>query len=410
MKTIIRNAAAVYTPVLETDSPGASSSILAYEQKDIVIEGSKIEDIRGASPSHFNSGDYRIIDAAGAVITPGFVDSHTHILYCGKRTEEFYMRLSGSSYSEVLQKGGGILSTVRATRNCSADDLYRSSISRIRSAVRTGTTTMEIKTGYGLNLSTEQKMIESILRIRETGLLRVVSTALPLHAVPEGYGEEDYVNEVLDSILPEIMRHSDFVDIFCDKGAFSVASAERLAIFLEKNGKDFRMHAGEIENIGCAQLAGKYRVRSMDHLLHTSERDLDAMKLGGTIATFLPVTAFSLGEAIPDVNSFRAHGIPISIATDSSPLTMCQNMLYAMHLAVRFYHMTPAETFLASTINPARSLSLQDQTGTISKGKNADLLFLSIDDIDDLPYMWSTDPVSKVMYNGGITFEDSKVR
>lgn len=406
MKTIIRNISAIFTAEEEPVLTDPGSSVKTMENTDIIIENSRIRELIGSRPGHFNSGDYNEIDAGGNIVIPGFVDSHTHILYCGRRTREFYMRLAGRTYSEILESGGGILSTVNATRECSPDSLYRSTADRIENAVSNGTTTIEIKTGYGLDLYTEKKMMNTISRIRSDNNLRTVATALPMHAVPDGTTEAEYVSTVLEKVLPEIMNDADFVDIFCDRGAFSVGSAEKLALYVMKHNRELRVHSGEIENIGCARLAAKYRIKSMDHLIHTDPGDRKAMKSGKCNATFLPVTAFSLGEVFPDARHFIAEGIPVSIATDSSPLTMCQNMQFAMYLAVRYGHMTPLESFVASTVNPARSLSLGNTTGTVKAGKSADLIFANAASVEDLPYMWNAGIIRKVMYGGNISYEN----
>ncbi len=409
MKTLIRDISAIFTTQEKPNYRDPGSSVRTIENSDIVVDGSRIVEIAGNRRGHFNSGDYRIIEAEGSIITPGFVDSHTHIMYCGRRTEEFYMRLEGKTYSEILEKGGGILNTVQATRNCTSEELYVSTAERIRNALINGTTTMEIKTGYGLDLETENKMLHTINRFRDENIMRIIRTALPLHAVPGGQTEEQYLKHVLDDVLPGMMEKSDFVDIFCDRGAFSAQSAGKLAKFLSEIGKEFRMHSGEIENIGCARLASEFPVRSLDHLIHTDASDRKAMREGKSNATFLPVTAFSLGEAFPDAGEFISEGIPVSIASDSSPLTMCQNMQFAMYLAVRYCNMSPLEAFVASTVNPAASLSAGDITGTVTEGKSADLLFLSAKGVEDIPYMWNAGIINKVMYEGNIRYENRLV-
>lgn len=406
MKTIIRNVKAIVTPIDEVDYNDLPASISSAENKDLVIDGKLISQIVGSKPSHFDSGDYRVIDAQDSLLVPGFIDSHTHIMYCGKRTQEFYMRMAGKTYSEILQMGGGILNTVASTRACTSQTLVETTMKRLESAVRTGTTTIEIKTGYGLDLQSEVKMMRAISEIKKRELQRIISTALPLHAIPSGMNEDEYFDKTMQEILPVLMDDADFVDIFCDEGVFSAGSAEQLAILLKSKNKQFRMHSGEIANIGCTRLASRYNIKSMDHLLHTDEKDLQAMKDGGTIATLLPITAFSLGEDIPDIDGFRRAGIPMSIATDSSPLTMCQNMLYAMYLASRVYHLSPDEVFVGSTLNPARSLMIENKAGTLREGKSADVAFLSVDSYEDIPYMWSTDPVVKVMYEGRMTYQE----
>lgn len=407
LKTIVQNISAIFTVSDEIDFSDPGSSVQAIEGKDIIIENGKITEMPGSSPGHFDSGNFRVIDAGGDMIIPGFIDSHTHIMYCGKRTEEFYMRMAGRSYSEILASGGGILSTVRATRACTPDELYENTLRRVLNALSLGTTTIEIKTGYGLDLENEKKMMKTIMSLRESNPLRTVATALPLHAVPEGTTEKEYLDYVLSKVLPELLDSSDFVDIFCDRGAFSPDSASKLALFLERNGKKFRMHSGEIENIGCAKLASDHNISSVDHLIHTDRKDRIAMKKGGSVATILPVTAFTLGESYPDAQNFIAEKVPLAIATDSSPLTMCQNMPFAMHLGVKYCNLSPLEAFVASTANPAKSLALDGHTGRIRPGLSADMVFMAADSVEDIPYMWNTGIINKVMYQGNMRYENT---
>lgn len=403
MRIAIRNAKKIITP----DPVGESDpmpELLELEGKDVIINDGMIEELHGSKPSHFNSGDFRILDAQGGSITPGFIDSHTHIMYCGDRTEEFYLKIAGSSYEDILKRGGGIFSTVKATRACSPNDLISSTLRRVENAMRRGTTTLEIKTGYGLDRDSEMRMLRSIEEVRRMAGISIISTALPLHAIPPGREEEDYVSEVLEEILPLMLDTSDFVDIFCDSGAFSARSAERLASFAKLRGVKMKMHAGEIGNIGCAKLCSRYPLTSVDHLIHTDAGDLRALSQSGAVATLLPITAFTLGEGYADFHSFASAGIPVAIATDSSPLTMNQNMLFAMNLAVRFLHMKPEEAFVASTVNAARALDMGNMTGIISEGKRADLLVLDIESVDEIPYKWDLDLVDMNLARGKLVF------
>lgn len=397
MKTLLRNIGQIFNPSL----PSKGEPFVDHlEDKCLIIDKGRIESIVSERTVDLNSADFKVMDALSATVIPGFVDPHTHILYCGRRTGEFYMRLAGKTYLEILREGGGILKTVNSTRMCDTDALLNETLPRIRNAVSNGTTTMEIKTGYGLDKVSELKMLQCAKLIRKMDPLRVVITALPLHAVPEGMNEVTYLNEALENILPEMAEDSDFLDIFCDAGSFSPESLRKIGEFSSSTGIPLRIHAGEIDNIGCIPASSEFKVLSYDHILHVDQRDIEIIREKRAYGTILPITAFVLGERMPDARRLIDGGIRVSIGSDSSPLNPSQNMLFAQYLAVRFCKMKPEEAFIASTVNAAGSLGMVDTVGSIEPGKCADLVMLGVNDLDDIPFMWNSGIVRCVIHNG----------
>ncbi len=343
------------------------------------------------------------IDARGKLVMPGLVDSHTHIVYGGTREEEFYMKVKGKSYLEILSSGNGIYRTVDQTREATEDRMFSESLSRIYDAISTGTTTMEIKTGYGLSLESETSMMNVIERISNLGIMNVVPTFLPLHAIPKGSTENSYVHDVVEKMLPRFQGRAKFVDSFCDKGAFSPQATEEFFQAARNLGFDLRMHADELADIGCLSLCEKYEIKSVDHLLYTGENGMGHIGQHKTVATFLPITAFNITDGMyPDIGKFISKGIPVSIATDSSPVSYNSNLLFALYLAVRFCNISIEEALNAVTVNAAYSLGIQAETGSIEPGKRADIIMLTVDDYRKIPYAYGSRLVDTVISNGEI--------
>lgn len=410
---IITNASQVLTmegagwEPLKGDS---QNHISVLKGKSIIVESGRIKGFVDDSKANA-TGEFHVVDAHGGVVMPGFVDSHTHIVYGGSRFEEFYQKLQGKGYLEILNSGNGIYRTVNDTHSAGEDEIFRESMGRVYDAVSTGTTTMEIKTGYGLNTEEELKMLKVIERISSIGLVSVIPTFLPLHAVPRGRTEASYVDEVLGRMMPEFNGRARFADSFCDNGAFSPDSTERFFMKAREAGFQIKMHADELGEIGCLDLLDKFKMISVDHLLETGERGISKIKGSGCIANFLPITAFNIKDGkYPDIGKFQKEGIPFSIATDCSPVSCNASMLFAIYLAVRYCNVSIEAALNGATINGAFSVDESGNKGSIEIGKDADLLILDARDYREIPYRYGSRLVSKVIRGGEIVYENGSVR
>ncbi|CAC11383.1 ATRAZINE CHLOROHYDROLASE related protein [Thermoplasma acidophilum] len=373
------------------------ADVKVYENHSILIHGGRIAEITRAVPPGVEE-----IDCGGGVAVPGFVDPHTHIAFAGNRVQEFYMRIRGTSYLDILRSGNGIYRTIRDTVNADENRIFKETISRVWSAVRRGTTTMEMKTGYGLDQRGEEKILSAIEVIKNTGPISVVPTYLA-HVVPQDVQENAYVEGILETVKRNRQRIS-YADIFCDAGAFSPEASRRFLEAAIAMGIPARIHTNEIENVGCVKKTRGLPIVSYDHMIHFDDADLDIVKENGSSVTLLPITVFALNEAYPDARRIIDRGIPVSIATDISPLNMNDDMIFAMHLAVRNNHMNAEEVLNAATINPAASLGLAEKKGTIESGKDADLVVLSARSYDEIPYLYGLDIVSMTISRGNILY------
>ncbi len=347
------------------------------------------------------------IDAKGHVVMPGLVDSHTHIVYGGTREDEFYMKVKGKTYLEILSSGNGIYRTVEDTRYKDKDEIFSETLRRVYDSISTGTTTMEIKTGYGLTLDSEMKMLEVIERLSGLGIMNVVPTFLPLHAIPKGTTDRSYVHDVVERMLPKFQGKAKFVDSFCDKGAFSPESTEEFFRSASEMGFQLRMHADELADIGCLDLCDKFDIKSADHLLYTGDSGIRKLAAGKTVATFLPITAFNITDGMyPNIQKFIKAGVPVAIASDCSPVSYNSNMLFAIYLAVRYCHISIEEALNAATVNGAYSLGILDSAGSIEPGKRGDIIILTVDDYRKIPYQYGSRLVDTVINNGEIVMRN----
>ena len=356
------------------------------------------------------------LDAAGKVVLPGFVDPHTHAVWAGDRAAEFEMRLQGKTYMQILAAGGGILSTVQATRACSLEELIRETRPRLHQAFIHGTTTMEVKTGYGLDLATELKQLQAILELNTEGPLTLVPTYLGAHAIPPEFAEDPdgYTTFICDEDLPGVNRWWQanapfsvlpFVDVFCEKGAFNLTQTQRILTCAKMLGFPLKIHVDEFENLGGASLAVELGAVSADHLVKTSSTDIHALGASNTVAVSLPGTPFGLGqcEYSPAKQLLAANGI-LALATDLNPgTTWCESMQFIIALACRYMGLTAAQAIAASTINAAAAIQCQHLIGSLETGKQADLLILSVDDYRHLGYRVGTNLVSYVIKKGVVT-------
>ena len=355
------------------------------------------------------------LDAAGRAVLPGLIDAHTHALWAGDRAAEFEMRLQGRSYMEILAAGGGIMATVRATRAASIERLIEETRPRLARMLAFGTTTAEVKTGYGLDLPTELRMLEAILRLDNAGPPHLVPTFLAAHAVPEEYrGRTDaYVELVCQTMLPAVHqwweanaggRTLPFVDVFCEQGVFDLGQTRRIFSAARALGFPLKIHADEFVALGGTRLAVEFGARSADHLLRTSEEEARLLAESDTVAVALPATPFGLGEAVvaPVPALLRADGL-IALATDLNPGTAwCESLPFTLALACRSFGLTPAQAVCAATINAAAALDLHDRKGSLEPGKDADLIVLEAPDYRHLGYRFGTNLVSKVVQGGRV--------
>jgi imidazolonepropionase len=353
------------------------------------------------------------LDATGHVVMPGFVDPHTHLLWVGDRAAEFEMRLEGKSYLEILAAGGGILSTVRLTRQASLQKLLDETRPRLQDMLAHGTTTAEAKTGYGLQVETELRMLQALLLLDAEGSIELAPTFLGAHAIPPEYkGDPDgYTDHVCSEMLPIIhswwneqipTRPLPFVDVFCETGAFSLEQSRRILQAAKALNFPLKIHADEFDNLGGASLAAELGAISADHLVKTSSADIAALAASNTVAVALPCTPFGLAEhEYTPAQSILEGGGLLALATDLNPGTAWGgNMQFAIALACRYMHLTPAQAIVAATLNAAAAIAREDTIGSLEPGKQADLLILNVADYRHLGYRFGTNLVQTVIKRG----------
>lgn len=379
--TLFRNAR-MFTP-LKKDRPlsgpeqGSVSSVekgaLLCKNGLIAAVGPEEEVLRRAVRAEVDME----VDCDGACMIPGFVDPHTHICFARRREREFSMRLAGKSYLEILQAGGGILSSVEAVRKASEEELFCATLENVLSAMCFGTTTMEIKSGYGLSTESELKMLSVIARIGRETPLDVAATFMGAHAVPREYAEnpEAFVELLVTEMLPAVARQgiATFCDVFCEKGVFSVEQSRRILQAARAEGFKLRIHADEVHDLGGAGLAAELQSVSAEHLLAADEANLGAMAAAGVIANVLPATAYSLKKPYAPVRRMIELGVPVALATDCNPgSSFTESVPFVFGLGVMNMNMTVEEALTATTLNAAWSVGMQDRVGSLETGKQAD--------------------------------------
>ena len=333
----------------------------------------------------------RVESAGDAWITPGLIDCHTHLVFGGDRAAEFEMRLNGASYAEIARTGGGIVSTVKQTRAASADALFAQSLPRARALLRDGATTIEIKSGYGLDLESEAKMLAVARRIGAELGITVRTTFLGAHAVPPEFAgrQSDYVDEVCIRMLPAIARDgiADAVDAFCEGIAFTPSETRRVFEAARAHGLAVKLHADQLSDLGGAALAAEFGALSADHLEYTGEDGVRAMAAAGTVAVMLPAAFYTLRETrLPPFELLRRHGVPIAVASDLNPGTSpLLSLRHALNMACTLFRLTPEEALRGATVHAARALGLDDR-GTLEAGRRADFVVWNIDHPAELCY------------------------
>ncbi len=396
---LLRGAMEVVTPK-PTSIPlvgEAMSQVVRHPHADVLIDGNQIVEV-GQNLDPSNS---KVIDVSGKVIVPGFVDPHTHLVWSGSREHELEWKLEGRTYQEILADGGGILRTVGETRKASKEDLQSESLIRLKNAVRHGTTTIEIKSGYGLEKETEIKQLEVANWLGTLGLAETVVTYMGAHAIPDDMDRYTYVASVSEN-LEELRKLAEFCDVFCEEGAFTEDESRTILEAARNAGFGLKIHADEFGDTGGGKLAAELRVISADHLAGSTLETIQALRDSGVIGVLLPGTPLAiLSDHFAPARKMIANNFPIALATDCNPNCYTESMQLMQQLAVFRMGMTPAESLVASTINAALAIGKTDR-GCIAEGWKANLLICDIPDYRHLTYHFGINHVETVIIGGKV--------
>ena len=369
----------------------------------LLIENGKISDF-GKMSEISKIDNVETIDAKNKIVLPCWCDSHTHSVYTGNRSDEYLQRIKGVSYQEIANNGGGILKSSRQINSISEDELFFESKNRIEKLIKYGTGSLEIKTGYGLSYDGELKMLKVIKRLKESLPIQIKSTFLGAHAIPKNYKKEEYFRLVLDKMLPDFAKDEliDFVDIFCEKNYFSTEDTKILCNKASELGIASKIHVNQFNSIGGVKVAVDCGALSVDHLEVINKSDINILKQSKTIPVLLPGCSFFLGIEYADAKTLLSNEIPFAIASDYNPgSSPSGNMNFILSLACNKLKLTTEQAINAATINGAYAMGLSHKTGSITKGKIANIIISSeIESINDLPYFYGDNLVDKILING----------
>lgn len=409
---IVKNATIV-TPCGDAARKGVAMSELQRIDNGCIIITDGIISFVGIMDEcpEYDVAKYEVVDAQNSVVLPGFVDSHTHLVFGGYRPDEFEWRLKGDTYMSIMQRGGGIQSTVNATRLASHQELAEKGQWYIDRMSEMGVTTVEAKSGYGLDLATEKKQLEVIKELadKDDQKLNVVSTFLGAHAVPKEYAGRtaEYVDMLIKDMLPALKPLARNCDVFCEKNVFELEDSRRLLLAAKELGYDIKLHADEIVTLGGAELSAELKALSADHLLHVSDKGVEDMAKEGVVATLLPLTAFSLKEPFAPARKFIEAGAAVALATDLNPGSCLSGSIpLTIALACIYMKMSIEEVITALTLNGAAALGIANEVGSIEIGKKGDLVILSSDNYNMLPYYVGMNCVKTTIHNGKIVSEN----
>ncbi|MDE6811822.1 MAG: imidazolonepropionase [Muribaculaceae bacterium] len=410
----IINNVRIATPLGNTAHKGKEMSEIHFIDEGLIVIVDGMIEYAGKEtecpPTLLAAHEYEYTDAGGRMAIPGFVDSHTHLIFGGFRPDEFSWRLKGESYMSIMQRGGGIQSTVNATRNASDQEINSKTSWLIGRMIEMGVTTVEAKSGYGLDIATEKMQLEAIrsLQDNEESPLNVVATFLGAHAVPIEYKGRtgEYVDYLIGEMLPAFKGLASFCDVFCEKNVFELEDSRRLLEAAAEMGYKLKLHADEIVTLGGAELAADLKAISADHLLHVSDEGIRRMAEEGVVATLLPLTAFALKEPFAPARKFIDAGAAVALATDLNPGS-CFSGSIPLTIALACIHMGMSieETLTALTLNGAAALDMADKTGSLETGKQADIVILEFDNLNYLPYYVGMNCVRTTLHKGRIVYE-----
>ncbi|RQH02471.1 imidazolonepropionase [Natrarchaeobius oligotrophus] len=409
LQLVVHDASEV-AAVRDGDGSSASSGLEPIDDGAVAVVDGEIEAVgdSGAITREYPPENAETaIDATGRTVQPGFVDPHTHAVFAGDRSDEFEAKLQGKSYQEIMAEGGGILRTVRATREADDETLLANLLDHLDVMLAHGSTTVEVKSGYGLDAETELRMLEAIERADERHPIDLVATYMGAHAVPEGSDADEYVDEVIDEQLPTVADQgiAEFCDVFCEEDVFSVEQSRRILEAGRAHGLAPKVHAEEFVHLGGTQLAADVGATSADHLLHATTDDVRALIDAGTVPVLLPGTAFGLRTEYADARGMLEEGAPVALATDFNPNCYSHSMGYATTLACVGMRMTPAEALVAATRTAAAAIDRPDGPGRLEVGAPADLCVLDAPSHVHVPYSFGVNRVDTVVKDGEVVHE-----
>ena len=370
-------------------------------KKDIIVDFGSMNDSKGITAE-------TIIDATGKLVLPTWCDSHTHIVYAGNREQEFVDRINGLSYEEIANRGGGILNSANTLQNTSEDEIYNQSIKRVKEVMLLGTGAIEIKSGYGLNVESEIKMLRVIKRIKQNFPIKVKATFLGAHALPSKFqnNKEGYLNLIINEMIPKIAEEklADYIDVFCEKGYFSLVDTDKVLSAGTSYGLIPKIHVNQFNAFGGVGIGVKHNALSVDHLEELNQEDIEALKESNTIPVALPSCSFFLSIPYTPARQLIDAGLPLALATDYNPgSTPSGNMNFVLSTACIKMKMTPEEAINAATINGAYAMGISSEYGSISKGKKANLIISKkVPSYNYLPYAFGENHIDIVIINGKI--------
>lgn len=408
---LIKNAAQVVTPQGHTAIKGASmKDVKIYENASVLIEDGHIVAVGDGAEWAKTVPVDKQIDATGKTVLPGFVDSHTHFVFGGYRADEFLWRMEGMTYMEIMERGGGINNTMKATRNASAEELIEHSMDILEKMLAFGITTVEGKSGYGMDHDTELKQLEVMKELEQRQPVEIVRTFMGAHSIPPEYKgrNEEFLKFLVKEVMPDVKKAdlAQFCDIFCEKGVFSIEESRQYLQQAKDMGFDLKIHADEIVTLGGAELGAELGCTSADHLLHASDEGIKALANSDTVATLLPTTAFCLKEPFAPARKMIDAGCAVALATDFNPGSGFTNSVPLMiALGVIYMGMTAEEAITALTLNGAAAVGRADTIGSIEEGKQADIVILQYPSYKFLPYHTGMNIVETVIKKGKVVHQ-----
>lgn len=416
MKILIKNASELVTCSGTSPKKGEDMRELnIIENGAVLVEDGIIKKVGKTEEilKEINEREYEVYDAKGKAVLPGFIDSHTHFVFGGYRADEYYLRLKGATYMEIMEKGGGIINSVEATRRASKEELIELGKKRLDSMLSFGVTTVEGKSGYGLDFDTEIKQLEVYKELNDIHPIDIVPTFLGAHSIPREYRcrNMEYIDFIIEKVLPYIKEKNlaQFVDVFCEKNVFSVDESRKLLLAAKMMGFKLKLHADEIVSLGGAELAAEVEAVSADHLLQASDKGIEMMAKRGVIATLLPATAFSLKENFARARYMIDSGLAVALASDFNPGScFTENLSLVIALATLYMNMSLEEAITAVTINAAAAVGREKEIGSIDVGKKADIIILEHPSYKFIPYHIGVSIVEKVFKNGKLIYDKER--